>query len=414
MENIINVEKEKNQNKKGKKIVIIAIVVLLLLVLGIFIIIKVIPTIKEEGINEILNPTNLTTEEKGYYELFLPELEKYKDCTNDDYRCYFRLYYFEGVDTPLIELEENSTINQARFIPNKNVLFYIKDGKVVTKEYDAVSEVKLLYNTEKDEVDYYLYQVENYDTNNYTYVVKLLKDIATESSSPYVVRFDGNKEYHTTVRNTGQKIGIQIFYAMFGDGIDNYIDNNYLDQTFSFVDGDKEFRRLFRKALSSKYTTKELINDSAKEKGYEQIRYYNIEPGQKIINNTSNDNEKQNTSNSNKNSNTQNQQPTSKCNNGFVYVSDDNRCYSNSETKPVDTSCKNGFVDSPGGCAKKVDSSYCDIGDEQYMNYNGNCIDKYTDSSNPMDCPNGYEILFGNYGGQTFNGACYRYMSPNN
>ena len=411
MENNVDVEKEKKQNKKGKKIVIILVILLLLLALGIFVIIKVVPTIEEEGIKGLLEPNSLTTEEKGYYELFLPELEKYKDCTNDDYSCYFRLYYFEGVNTPLIELEENSTINQARFIPNKNVLFYIKDGKVVTKEYDAVSEVKLLYNTEKDEVDYYLYQVENYDTNNYTYVVTLLKDIATESSNPYVVRFDGNKEYHTTVRNTGQKIGIPIFYAMFGDGIDNYIDNNSLDQTFSFVDGDKEFRRLFKKALSSKYTTKELINDSAKEKGYEKISYYNIEPGQKILD----DNTNQNTSNSNNsNSNTQNQQPTSKCNNGFVYVSDYNRCYSNSETKPMDTSCKNGFVDSPGGCAKKVDSSYCDIGDEQYMNYNGNCIDKYTDSSNPMDCPNGYEVLFGNYSGQTFNGACYKYMSPNN
>lgn len=172
----------------------------------------------------------------------------------------------------------------------------------------------------------------------------------------------------------GSKVAVPKNYITFVDGIDNYVENKVYDQIFSFNDGIDKFKGYLKKAISSKYYLKDLLTTSAREKALEKIGQYNISPGQKIL--------------------------------------DDYN--SSTDSKNQINRCSDGEIDLTGDCGTAVDSSLCSTNNEQYEEIAGYCIDKYTLHQKSIECPSGYDILFGNYSDQTFNGACYRYMSPNN
>lgn len=413
MEDNKTVEVVKEKKKKTKIIIILIIFITLLFAFIIFAFAYAIPKVKEEGISGLFNPIKLTKEESTYYNLYLPELEKYSNLKEENYSYSFRLYYFEGVDSPVIALEHDNNNYTTRMPHDKITLFYIKDGKVITNEYGDISDIKIIYNTEKDELDYYLIQIQDYKQYTYT----LLKDIVTESNNPYVVKLSSDEEFSTTYKSDGSKVAVPKNYITFVDGLDNYVENKVYDQIFSFNDGIDKFKGYLKKAISSKYYLKDLLTTSTREKALEKISQYNISPGQKILddNNSSTSNEiPSNNVQSYENNNSQSQQTTSKCNDGFAYVDDYDSCYSSTDSKDQINRCSDGEIDLTGDCGTAVDASLCQSGDEEYEEINGICIDKYTLHPKSIECPSGYDILFGNYSGQTFNGACYRYMSPNN
>ena len=108
------------------------------------------------------------------------------------------------------------------------------------------------------------------------------------------------------------------------------------------------------------------------------------------------------------------EKPKSKCNSGYVYVSDDKKCYNSKLTKdPVQAKCQAGYDDLGPDCGKAVDASLCDSNPDNYSKQNGKCYDNSTIYNNFPNCPKGYQYLWGEYGGQTFNGDCYRFVNPN-
>lgn len=391
--------------KKGK--IISLIILLLMSIITIFSVTYVIPKVKEEGIGGLLNPINLSKEDKEYYDLYLNELEKYYNLSEDNYTYDFQLYYFEEIEGPVIALRHNYHGEYQGYPLNKLTLFYIKDKKINVKEYNAVSNLSLMYNTEKDEIDYYIFQ---FNDGNYT--ISLVKDIITDNSNPYVIRLKKSEEFLATYKNNGGKVWIPKFNAMFNDHLETYLDNKVYDQEFSFVDGINKFKGYLKKAISSKFYLKDLLTDRAREYALEQLDYYSIEPGQKILDNNVN-NEKVINTNNNTSIDTKENKTVSKCNNGFVYVSDDNRCYNSNDMQNQINRCGEGEDDLGSDCATAVEYSLCSTGPEQYEEINGKCYDKYTIHVKSIECPSGYDILFGNYSGQIFNGACYKYNSPN-
>lgn len=397
-------EKPKKKGK-AKLFIILGILFAIIIAACIFIL----PKIKEDGISGVFGP-KLNEEQSKLFDLYYDEIVKYKDCEKD-YKCFFELYYLEGVENPVIAMRMEHEGDYYRIQQVNTRIFYIKEGKVTSKLFlteDSESKVTVTYNVEKDELDYYLVVTKLAKDGKDSFSYTLFKDIVTENENPYSYTFSLKDEYTTTYKSNGQKVAINKGEAMFVSGLDNYVDNKVYDHVFSFVDGEKQCKKDLKKAIKAKFYLKDILNNSARETALERISYYNIKPGQVIVGSTNTT-----TTEPVKTDTTEPSKPTTRCNSGFVYVKDDNRCYSNSQTKPMDTSCKNGYVNSPGGCAQKVDASLCESGNDQYENYNGNCIDRYTDSSTPMDCPKGYEILFGSYGGKDFNGACYKWEKPN-
>ena len=116
------------------------------------------------------------------------------------------------------------------------------------------------------------------------------------------------------------------------------------------------------------------------------------------------------------NTNTTNTNSTtsSKCNSGYVFVSDENKCFNSHKTASIiKNNCgANQFSDS-NSCYDIVSSDNCNSGDDRYVMMSGNCVDNYSVSERGWNCPSGYTNIWGNYGGQTFNGDCYHYENPN-
>ena len=231
------------------------------------------------------------------------------------------------------------------------------------------------------------------------------------------------------------------------------------DYNIYLSDGIKSFKYSLKKVLSSKNRLylKDLITYNTRQKAYDEIGYYNIEPGQNILDNlrrlhetlhytdgsvsdrtpvrnsnnsmynSSSTNTETNTKTETKietntntntdtstNSNTKTETKTvSQCNSGYVYVSDDGKCYSSSDSKPQINRCGSNDLEYGSECYTKADSSLCDGSDEEYGLVNGVCVDKYSVHTKSMECPSGYNILWGPYGNQEFNGDCYKYMNPN-
>ena len=394
--------------KKGKAKLFIIIGILLAIIIAVCIFI--VPKIKDDGISGIFGP-KLNEEQNKIFDLYYDEIVKYKDCEKD-YECYFELYYLEGVDNPVIAMRMEYQGEYYR-IPQVNTrIFYIKDGKVYSKLFsteDAESEITVTYNIEKDEIDYYLVVTKLAKDMNDSFSYTLFKDIVTENENPYSYTFGLKDEYLTTYKSSGQKVAINKSAAMFVPDLDNYVDNKVYDHRFSFVDGEKQCKKDLKKAIKAKFYLKDILNDSAREIALERISYYDIKPGQVIVGSNSST-----TTEPSKTETTEPSKPASKCNSGFVYVSDDNRCYNSKDEKNQINRCSSG-EDEIGGaeCGKSVSMDKCSSGEEGYQEIDGKCYDQSTLHPKSMECPSGYEILFGNYGDQTFNGGCYKWHKPN-
>ena len=410
--------KDKKVDKKEKKSIgkIIGLIVALLVIVGfiLLIVFYIIPKVKDEGIEGLISSTKLSEEEQKYFDLFYGKLEEYKD--DDDYQMKFFTIRFEDIDAPVVvaTYEYQGDINRFLYEKNKVDVLYVKDDKVVTKEFGEGCDLKLIYNVELGEYNYYILKYEDIDNKAY-YTHTLLKDIVIESENPYSVKLAESDQVGVKDSRYG-KVWMPKSYVNFIDGLEEYYDNDTLRLKFYRGD-DKYFKKNFKEALKMNLYLKDVISDHIKDYVNNKLTEYGLKPGQRVLDvydATTGEVKENSSSNSSSGSNSESSGSTSKCNTGFVYVSDDGKCYNVNDEKPMDTSCKNGYVNSPGGCAKKVDGAYCDGSNDQYEMYGGNCIDKYTDSSTPMDCPSGYDILWGEYGGQTFNGGCYRKMNPNN
>lgn len=383
------------KKEKCKKKWLIILIIILLIIGGFCVFIE----IYGGGIISLIQPVNLSTEAQEQYDIYSSELEKYLNSDGDD-TSYFKVYHIEGTEIPVIALE---SLND-----EKVILFYIKDHRLVAREYDQIAQINVLYNVQRDAYDYYLCVVDN----NGNYIFYLLSDIINESSNPYTVKL-GNKDIYIVTNRDGSKTNYAKKDVLFIDNIDSTLaDDNYHTVIMTNVSVGK-FRYYLKRGISdaNKMNLNYLITDNTKRKVKEKLLEYNILPGQNIISDSTT--KKTTTTTKGNGTTTTTKKATTKCNSGFVYVSDDNRCYNNKDVKNVITKCPSGFDDLGVDCAKPVDSSLCDSGNDQYEKISGRCYDRYTYSSKGMFCPSGYEILWGSYSGKDFNGDCYRYMKPN-
>ena len=424
--------------KKKGKIVKLIIFAIILIALGVAAII-VIPKIKDEGLQGVLDPSNLTKEEKKYYDLYVKAIDKYKNLKSDDNDSYeYGIIYLEEVEEPILILSHNSNKKYVRKPREDVTLFYIKDEKVIEKKYGENSNIKPYYNVEMDKIDYYLYQVEDAQSYDQKFKVTLLKDIVTECSDPYTVTLDED-DYFLAVSNKGVKTHIQKIYYVFIEYLETTFDSEKSDlHRIYTVDGYKYIKHQLKKAINNKYYLKDLINDRTWEKVDEKLSEYNLKRGQKILDSSevTGGSCKVNTSSPQPTETTPSPEvketipdtktpdpektvpepskPVKKCNDGFVYVSDDKMCYNSKKTKdPVTPSCQSGYTEFGPDCGKVVDSSLCESGNDQYAIMEGKCVDNSTVYNNFPPCPSGYQYLWGSYGGQEFNGDCYKYEKPN-
>jgi len=430
-------EKPKKKGK-AKLFIILGILFAIIIAACIFIL----PTINEEGLQGVLNPAKLTKDEKKYYNLYVDAISKYKDLKYDDNNSYqYYLIYLEGIDEPILTLAHDIRTEYVRKPREEVTLFYIKDGKVIEKKYGENSNVKPYYNIEKDEIDYYLYQIEDAQTYHQKFKVTLLRDIVTECSDPYTVTLTED-DFFTAISNKGVKTSIQKIYYVFYEYLENTFNTEKrLQHEISIGDGFKSVKHYLKKAIDEKYYLKDLINSNTWDKVNELLSEYTLQRGQKILSSSevsggscatvkqsdpdaevpSPDTKKTEPESGTKEpekvpekTTPEPSKPTTKCNDGFVYVSDDGRCYNSNKTKsPSQKPCESGYTDFGPDCGKVVDSSYCESGNDQYAMMDGKCVDNSTVYNNFPVCPTGYEYLWGSYGGQEFNGDCYKWEKPN-
>ena len=429
--------------KKGKIKLFIILGIILAVIIAVCI--YIIPKIKDEGLQGVLNPTNLPKEDQKNYDLYLKAIDKYKNLKNDDENFYeYRIIYLEGVDEPILVLRHDINKEYVRRPREEVTLFYIKDGKVIEKKYEENSNIKPYYNVEKDEIDYYLYQIEDAQTVNSKMTVTLLKDIVTECSDPYIVKLTED-DYFTAISNKGVKTSIQKIYHVFIENLESTFNTEKrIIHEISIGDGYKGVKHQLKKAIKNKYYLKDIVTDATWEKIDDILSEYTLKRGQKILDSSevsggscsnaikgTDPEEETPTPDTNipepdkKNPSPgkttpdpekgiEPSKPTTKCNDGFVYVSDDDRCYNSNKTKsPSQKSCDSGYTSFGPDCGKVVDSSYCESGNDQYGMMDGKCVDNSTLYNNFPLCPSGYEYLWGSYGGQEFNGACYKWEKPN-
>ena len=350
-----NEEVKPKKNKIGKILIIIGMI---LIALGS--IVFMIPKFR----NKVLG-NGLSGEKKEIYNSYIKYLSKYENNEvtlhngkkeKEDY-IFVRILQVDGVDKALSS--DGGILD----------MYYMdKDGKVVYEQLPEYTFYNGIFDYEKKEYDYYLLYTTGKNERGYDHIVSL---------ADYINKKDNKKEYDV-IDEDPRFIGFE------------------LDEKVT-IDGNAE--KALKEAIKTSKTLKEFYKQEKEiiDDAHQEYKAMHEDDDEDEIKEEVKEVEKLKT----------------KCNSGFVYVGDDKKCYNSHNEKAMDTSCKNGFVDSPGGCAEKVDASLCDSGNEQYETYNGNCIDKYTDSSKPMNCPKGYEILFGSYGGQEFNGGCYKYEKPN-
>ena len=357
---------ENNELKVDKKRLGFSLIIIGIILVVIAGTILLIPKFKDK-----VSGSKLSGEKKEIYNTYINYLSEYKNNEITDKNgekqktkyVYLRMIKAEGVEKPIMMVD---ALNEKHGIITD--MYYIdKDGKVKQEKFVRNTVYGALYDFETKTYDYYLLEYSKDNVAYYDHIINL---------SDYINKVDNVREYDVKEYDP-RFIGFELDGKVTIDGNPE----KALTKAINKIKTLKEFYK----------DEKEIIDDAHQEyKAMHEDDKEETKVEEKEI-----------------------EKPKTKCNDGFVYVKDDNRCYSNSKTKPMDTSCKNGYVDSPGGCAQKVDASLCESGNDQYENYNGNCIDKYTDSSTPMDCPKGYEILFGSYGGKDFNGACYKWEKPN-
>ena len=362
---------ENNELKVNKKNAGITLIIIGIILIAIGSTILLIPKFKDKVLGNGLNSS-----QQEIYDKYIDYLDEYKNNEITDNEGFKQKVVY--VNMRIIQLEEvKEPVMMVDALNEKygviTDMYYIdKDGNVQKEKFIRDTIYGALYDFETKTYDYYLLMYTKDGLESYDHIINL---------SDYINKVDNVREYDL-IEYDPRFIGFELNEKVTIDGNPK----KALKEAIKTSKTLKEFYKDEKEIIDDAHQEYKAMHedDDVKEEVKEPIK-------------TTTDTSKS----------------TSKCNSGFVYVSDDNRCYNSHNEKPMDTSCKNGFVNSPGGCAQKVDASLCDSGNDQYMNYNGNCIDKYTDSSTPMDCPSGYEILFGSYGGQEFNGGCYKYEKPN-
>ena len=360
---------ENEKVKVNKKRFVISLIIIGVILLAIAATILLIPKFKDKVLGG-----GLSSENKKIYNRYIDYLDEYKNNEISDNEGYkqkvvyvnLRMIKLEGVKEPVMMVD---ALNEKYGIIT-DMYYTDKDGNVQKEKFIRDTVYGALYDFETKTYDYYLLQYTKDGLESYDHIINL---------SDYINKVDNVREYDV-LEYDPRFIGFELNEK-------ETIDGNPKKALTNAIKNMKTLKEFYK-------DEKEIIDDA-----HQEYKAYHEDDDEEIneSNKTTQESSKQ----------------TSKCNSGLVYVSDDNRCYNSHNEKPMDTNCKNGFVDSPGGCAQKVDASLCDSGSDQYEIYNGNCIDKYTDSSKPMNCPSGYEILFGSYGGQEFNGGCYKYEKPN-
>lgn len=376
--NIENTEKKKSK----KKIIIPILLIVIILIMGVCI-------LNKDKIIQTFSSTGLTKEEREEYSLYATALKKYdagiiEGHDGKEYESNYialKMLKVNDVSEPVAVV--SSLIDGGPGNSVVNILYYIKDGKVVENKFNEITTISAFYDTTNNSSDFYLVKYEN---GKYNHIINL---------SDYINQRENKREYDTE----------------YGD--DKYLMFNPGDEVAYFSDG---YYKALSHAFNSRFTADELFKKNEKEimEEYSEILSNKDDSSVVVDNNTENNtsNENNNASTNNDNSNN-NPQPVSKCNGGFVYVPDDNRCYSPTDVQSQINRCSPGEVEIIGDCGTKVDDSLCTTDPDNYAMMEGMCIEKSTYHVKSIECPSGYDILFGEYSGAEFNGACYRYMEPN-
>lgn len=163
----LNAKNEKKGKSKLIKIIVLLLVIALVAAIALFI-------VNKEDNNDVANSED-TKIGNTYYET----LKKYE--TDEMYKetneWNFKVYNMKDVEYPVLVADCTDT----DYI-NRCTIYYIKNDKVVEKVYSPESEVKCLFNTDKEEYGYYL--VEN-DGTTITYT--LLNDLVNEVENPFKI-----------------------------------------------------------------------------------------------------------------------------------------------------------------------------------------------------------------------------------
>ncbi len=180
--------KEEPKKKKGKGLIMAIIFIIMLALVGvIFFLLK-----GTDGIKKII--PSAPKEFDNYYEVLKKyENPKFFDKTD---LLYIHAYKLEGVEN--IVVSEEHTLEDGT---NITALYYMKDGKVVEKEYNYQSEIKPLFYTDKEEYGYWL--IENVDGK---IIYTLLDDVVKESESPLQLSVNEKDNYTTSSNDVTTKI----------------------------------------------------------------------------------------------------------------------------------------------------------------------------------------------------------------
>ena len=357
-------EEVKTKNKKPLYI-FMAIVLFVVIVLGV---IFCIPKVKEKILG-----SGLKGDEKELYNTYIDYLTEYKNneiADKDGEKqktkyVYLRMIKLEGVEKPVMMVD---ALNEKYGVITD--MYYIdKDGKVVQEKFVRYSIYGALYDFETKTYDYYLLQYSKDGLGYYDHIVNL---------SDYINKAENIREYDVKEFDP-RFIGFELNEKVT-------IDGNPEKALTKAIKNMKTLEEFYK-------DEKEIIDDAHQE--YKAM--YEDDDEETIVDEKKTE-----------------EKPKTKCNSGFVYVNDDNRCYSSSHEKNQVNRCQSGEDEIDGAeCGKSVTMDKCSSGDEAYQEINGKCYDKYTLHPKSIECPSGYEILFGNYGGQTFNGGCYKWEKPN-
>ena len=233
-------EIETKPKKKGKGLVMgIIFGVMIILIAAIVIIFKKDFSIPAIGLSSD------SEEFKTYYDV----LKKYQDPkylkeTND---LRIKGYKIDGVDN--VVLAEEHVVN---YEYTKTTLYYIKDGKVIEKEYKN-AEIEPLFNTDKEKYGYWLIENKGEDL---TYT--LLDDIVKESSEPYKFEFLSKDLYGISSNGKAQKImPTEEHFITFSDSV--------ITESFDDAKDLKKLKRYLKEVIKEADVAENVVFDSDKE-----------------------------------------------------------------------------------------------------------------------------------------------------
>ena len=361
--------KENEDVKVNKKRFGISLIIIGLVLIAIGSTIFFIPKFK----NKILG-NGLSGEKKEIYNTYIDYLSEYKNNEISDKDgekqkskyVYLRMIKAEGVEKPIMMVD---ALNEKYGIIT-DMYYTDKDGKVVQEKFVRDTVYGALYDYETKTYDYYLLKYSKDGIAYYDHIINL---------SDYINKVDNIREYDVKEYDP-RFIGFELDEKVI-------IDGNPEKALTKAIKNMKTLKEFYK-------NEKEMIEDAHQEykamhENDEEVVEEKVEP--KVE-----------------------EKPKTKCNDGFVYVKDDKKCYNSKKTKdPVTPSCHSGYTKFGPDCGKVVDSSLCDSDNAQYAIMEGKCVDNSTVYNNFPQCPSGYQYLWGSYGGQEFNGDCYKYEKPN-